>query len=163
MWNLTEKTQLSVEVEYFKGDTSPGFGAVYFAPVDPGAPFSTTPPPAGVTPKVQTGQWAPLSLNTSGEPGMTWSHDISAFFATLSHQFNDYVSVRQSLLGYDYVADHYWATVNNTLYYDNSGNLMSSRGMFDQLIETSGYRLQGDVAYKQEFADNKFGIVFLAG
>ena len=163
VWNMTEKTQLSVELEYFKGETSPGFGAVYFAPVDPGAPFATTPPPAGVTPKVQTGRWAPLSLNTSGEPGMTWSHEVTAFFATLSHQFNDYVSVRQSMLGYDYVADHYWATVNNTLYYDNDGNLMASRGMYDQLITTSGYRFQGDVAYKQEFADNKFGIVILAG
>ncbi len=31
------------------------------------------------------------------------------------------------------------------------------------MIETNGYRLQGDFAYKQEFAENKFGVVFLAG
>lgn len=162
LWNITDKTSLLVEVDYLKADIPPGFGAVFFAPVDPGAPFATV-LPAGVTPKVQTGQWAPLSLNTSGEPGMHWSHEVALLFTTLTHRFTDSLSVRQAVLAYDFKEDHYWATVDNTLYFDAQGNIMAKRGMFDQQINTSGYRLQGDVAYKQEFADNKFGVVFLAG
>jgi len=163
LWNLTDKTQLLVEVDYLRSEIPPGFGAVYLAPIQPGAPFSTVPPPAGVTPKVELNGWAPLSLNTSGEPGMHWDHEVSILFASLSHRFTDTLSFRQAVLTYDFAEDHYWAAVDNTLYFDGEGNLMAKRGMYDQQINTSGYRLQGDVAYKQEFVDNKFGVVFLAG
>lgn len=162
-WNLTDKTQLLLELELLQADYPPGFGAVYFAPVDPGAPFSTVAPPAGVTPKVQTGQFAPLTLNTSGEPGMHWKHDVTALFATLTHQFTDTFSVRQALLWYEFVDDHYWASVNNTLYYDANGEIYASRTMTNRWWDEVGLRLQGDLAYKQQFAENKFGLVFLAG
>jgi outer membrane receptor protein involved in Fe transport len=162
-WNISDKTKLLVEVDYLQSEIPPGFGAVYFAPIEAGAPLSTVPPPVGVTPKVELNRWASLSLNTSGEPGMAWNHEVAILFTSLTHQFTDSLSVRQAVLAYDFAEDHYWATVDNTLYFDGSGNLMAKRGMFDQQIDTSGYRLQGDIAYKQEFADNKFGLVFLTG
>lgn len=162
-WDLTEKTQLLVELEFLNADYPAGFGAVYLAPVDPGAPFATVPPPVGVTPKVQTGQWAPLSLNTSGEPGMHWKHNVTALFATLSHQFNDIFSVRQAVMWYQFVDDHYWASANNTLYYDSNGEIFTSRTMTNRWMDERGLRLQGDLAVKKQFDDNKFGFVFLAG
>lgn len=164
LWNLTKKTQLLVELEYLQGDTPGGFGAVYFAPIEAGAPFATVPPPAGVTPKVQLNRWAPLTLNTSGEPGMTWSHEVSTAFITLTHAFNDIFSVRQAVNFYQFVDDHYWASVNNTLYFDAAGNLFANRTMTDRYQDTRGVRLQGDVALKMDFGSrNLAGLVLLAG
>ncbi len=163
LWNVTKKTQILVEVEYLQGDTPGGFGAVYFPPIEAGAPFSTVPPPAGVTPKVQLNRWAPLTLNTSGEPGMTWTHDVSALFATVTHQFTDALSARQAVVFYEFIDDHYWASANNTLYFDSGGNLLTNRTMTDRWQDSRGVRLQGDVAFKQQFAENKFGAILLAG
>lgn len=162
-WDLTDRTQLLVELELLQADYPPGFGAVYFAPVDPGAPFATVAPPAGVTPKVQTGQFAPLTLNTSGEPGMHWKHNVTALFATLTHQFNEVFSVRQALLWYEFIDDHYWASVDNTLFYDANGEIEANRTMTNRWWDEVGLRLQGDLAVKKQFDANKFGLVFLAG
>lgn len=161
-WEITSKTQLLVEVELLDADFPAGFGAVYLAPVEPGAPFSTV-LPAGVTPKVQTGQWAPLSLNTSGEPGMHWKHKVTAVFATLSHQFNEVFSVRQSAMWYQFIDDHYWASADNTLFYDANGEIFTKRTSTNRWQDERGVRLQGDLALKKQFDDNKFGFVFLAG
>lgn len=161
-WNITEKSQLLVEVELLNADYPPGFGAVYLAPVDAGAPFSTV-LPAGVTPKVQTRQWAPLSTNTSGEPGMHWKHNVTALFATFSHQFNEVFSVRQALAWYEFIDDHYWASANNTLFYDSAGEIFTSRTSTNRWWDERGFRLQGDLALKKQFAEDKFGAIFLAG
>lgn len=163
LWNITGRTQLLVEVELLQADTPAGFGAVYLAPIEAGAPFSTVPPPVGVTPRVQLNRWAPLSLNTSGEPGMHWKHNVTAVFATLSHQFTDYLSVRQAAAWYQFVDDHYFASADNTLFFDSLGNINTKRTSTNRWEDDRGFRLQGDLALKKEFADNKFGFTFLAG
>lgn len=161
-WNITSKTQLLVEIELLNANFPTGFGAVYLAPVEPGAPFSTV-LPVGVTPRVQVNRWAPLTLNTSGEPGMHWKHDVNAVFVTLSHQFNEVFSVRQALAWYTFVDDHYFASANNTLFFDSAGNIFTNRTMTKFWRDETNFRLQGDLAVKKQVADNKFGLVFLAG
>lgn len=161
-WNITGKTQLLVELELLNANFPTGFGAVYLAPVEVGAPFSTV-LPVGVTPRVQVNRWAPLTLNTSGEPGMHWKHDVNALFVTLSHQFNEVFSVRQALAWYQFVDDHYFASANNTLYFDSAGNIFTNRTMTKYWRDETGFRLQGDLAVKKQFADNQAGLVFLAG
>lgn len=163
LWNITSRTQLLVEVELLQADTPAGFGAVYLAPIETGAPFSTVPPPTGVTPRVTLNRWAPLSLNTSGEPGMHWKHNVTAVFATLSHQFTDYLSVRQAAAWYQFVDDHYFASADNTLFFDSLGNIYTKRTSTNRWEDDRGFRLQGDLALKKEFDDNQFGVTFLAG
>jgi len=162
LWNITEKSQLLVEMELLQADYPPGFGAVYLAPVEPGAPFATV-LPAGVTPRVQTGQWAPLTLNTSGEPGMHWKQDVAGLFVTFSHQFSEIFSVRQALAWYQFKDDHYFASANNTLFYDSTGEIFTNRTMTNFVRDERNFRLQGDLAFKKEFDENKLGLTFLAG
>lgn len=163
LWKITDRTQLLVEIELLQANTPPGFGAVYLAPIEAGAPFSTVPPPVGVTPRVQLNRWAPLSLNTSGEPGMHWKHNVTAIFATITHEFTDYLSARQAVAWYQFVDDHYFASADNTLFFDSAGNIFTKRTSTNRWEDDRSIRLQGDLALKKEFADNQFGLTFLAG
>lgn len=169
LWQVTKKTQVSVDVEYFDGLTPGGFSTPYIAPVNTVNQTGTTSTsqavviPAGVTPKFRLGQWAPMSVNTSGEVGMGNMAQLYSLFATITHQFNDVFSARQAVSYFDSNTSAYRGTVANFFAYNNNGEIFYERNATRLTGVAQIMRAQGDVVGTKKWFQDQLGATVLVG
>jgi outer membrane receptor protein involved in Fe transport len=169
LWQPTRKTQVSVDLEYFDGLTPGGFSTPYIAPVNTVNQTGTTSTsqavviPAGVTPKFRLGQWAPMSVNTSGEVGMGNRAELYSVFATITHQFNDIFAARQAVSYFDSVTSNYRGVVANFFAYNNNGEIFYERNATRNTGEAQIMRAQGDVVGTKKWLDDQLGTTVLVG
>lgn len=162
LWRISSRTELLVELEYFNSLTPSGFSTPFFAPVRNSTP-DPLPIPAGVTPKVATGQWAPITTNTSGEPGMGRNAEAFQAFATFKHAFTDTLFFRQAVSLIDFNEWLYLAGVDNNLYYGSDGMIYANRTLSKTRTMLTYGRAQGDLAYKDQWMDDNVGATLLVG
>lgn len=169
LWQVTKKTQVTVDLEYFKGLTSSGFSTPYIAPVNTVNQTGTTSTsqavviPPGVVPKFRLGQWAPMSLNSSGEPGMGQRTKLYSVFATITHQFNEIFFARQAVSYFDSTSTNYRGVVANFFAYNNSGEIIYQRNATRAHSEAQILRAQGDLVGTKKWLDEKIGATVLVG
>jgi len=169
LWQATKKTQVSVDLEYFDGLTPGGFSTPYIAPVNTVNQTGTTSTsqavviPLGVTPKFRLGQWAPMSVNTSGEVGMGSRAELYSLFVTVSHQFNDIFAARQAVSYFDSKTSLYRGAVANFFAYNSNGEIFFERNANRSTGEAQILRAQGDVVGTKKWLDDKLGTTVLVG
>lgn len=169
LWQVTKKTQVSVDLEYFDSLTPSGFSTMYVAPVNTVNQTGTTSTsqavviPAGVVPKFRLGQWAPMSVNSSGEPGMGTKTELYSVFATITHQFSDNFSARQAVSYFDSKSDLYRGVVANFFAYNNNGEIFYERNGTRSTGESQIVRAQGDVVGTGKWLGNNLGATVLVG
>ncbi len=169
LWQATKNTQVMVELEYFDGLTPSGFSTPYIAPVNTVNQTGTTSTsqavviPAGVVPKFKLGQWAPMSLNSSGEPGMGQRTDLYSLFATVTHQFNDIFYARQAVSYFRTNSNAYRSTVANFFAYNPNGEIIYERNATRAIGVTKIQRAQGDVVGTAKFLQDNLGGTVLVG
>lgn len=161
-WRVSSDTELLVELEYFSSLTPSGFSTPFLAPVRNSTP-APLPIPDGVTPKVATGQWAPVSTNTSGEPGMGRDAETVQLFATLKHAFTESLHFRQAISYVHFDESLYLAGVDNNLYYGNDGMIYANRTLSKVLTTLSFGRAQGDLVFKDKWMEDNLGATILVG
>lgn len=162
LWNISSKMQLLVELEYFNGLTPSGFSTPYLSPVRNASP-DPLPIPAGVSPRVSTGQWAPISTNTSGEPGMGRNAEIVQLFSTFKYAITDILYFRQAVSYVETNESLYLSGVDNNFYYGTDGDIYANRTSSKVLTKVWFGRAQGDLAFKDKWADGNFGATVLVG
>ncbi len=169
LWQVSSKTQVSVDLEYYDGLTPGGFSTPYVAPVNTvsqtsaiSVPQAVVVPP-GVTPRFKLGQWAPMSLNSSGEPGMGFYAELYSIFTTITHQFNDVFAARQAISYFDSSTDHYRAVVANFFAYNNNGEIFYERNATRNTGESQILRAQGDIVGTTKWMDGNLGATVLVG
>ena len=162
LWRISSRTELLVELEYFNSLTPSGFSTPFLAPVRNSTP-APLPIPSGVTPKVATGQWAPISTNTSGEPGMGRDAEALQLFATFKHAFTETLFFRQSVSLVDFDESLLLAGVDNNLYYGNDGMIYANRTINKNLTKLTHGRAQGDLAFKDDWMNDNVGATLLVG
>ncbi|MFO1449818.1 MAG: hypothetical protein U1F61_16795, partial [Opitutaceae bacterium] len=169
LWQPTKKTQVTVDLEYFDGLTPGGFSTPYIAPVNTVNQTGTTSTsqavviPAGVVPKFRLGQWAPMSVNTSGEVGMGNRAELYSVFATVSHQFNDIFAARQAVYYFDSKTSAYRGVVANFFAYNSNGEIFYERNATRNTGEAQILRAQGDIVGTKKWLDEKLGTTVLVG
>jgi len=169
LWQISKKTTLAVDLEYFDGLSPSGFSTPYIAPVNTVNQTGTTSTaqavviPAGVVPKFALGQWAPISLNTSGEPGMGQRTELYTTFITLSHQFNDIFAARQAVAYFEINSNRYLGTVANFFAYNSNGEIFFERNATRNIGNTEILRAQGDLVGTKKWLDRNLGATVLVG
>lgn len=169
LWQLTRKTQLLTELEYFDEHTPGGFSTMYVAPVNTVNQTGTTSTsqavaiPAGVTLKMDLGQWAPQNVNSSGDRGMGRDATGYSFFTTLTHQFNEVFAARQALSYFSNEASLRRGVVANFFSYNDVGEIVYARNYAFSTNEARILRVQGDVVGTKKWMDNKIGGTLLVG
>jgi iron complex outermembrane receptor protein len=169
LWRISRQTQLSVDLEYYDGLTPGGFSTPYIAPVNTvsqtsavSVPQAVVVPP-GVTPRFRLGQWAPMSLNTSGEAGMGFYADLYSIFTTLTHQFNDVFTARQAVSYFDSSSNHYRSVVANFFSYNANGEIVYERNATRSTASSQIVRAQGDLVGTRKWLDGNLGATVLLG
>ena len=169
LWRISRNTQLSVDLEYYDGLTPGGFSTPYIAPVNTvsqtsavSVPQAVVVPP-GVTPRFRLGQWAPMSLNTSGEAGMGFSTDLYSIFTTLTHQFNDVFTARQAVSYFDSSSNHYRSVVANFFAYNANGEIIYERNATRNTSSNQILRAQGDLVGTRKWLGGNLGATVLVG
>lgn len=169
LWRISKKTQLSVELEYFDSLSPSGFSTPYIAPVNTVNQTGTTSTsqavviPPGVTPKFQLGQWAPMSLNSSGDPGMGLKAENYSAFVTISHQFNDIFAVRQAVSYFESKSVLHRGVVANFFSYTPNGEIEYARNSTRARGASETIRAQGDVVGTKKWMDGNLGGTLLVG
>lgn len=169
LWQVTRKTQVSIDIEYFDALTPSGFSTPYIAPVNTVNQTGTTSTsqavviPPGVTPKFGLGQWAPMSLNSSGEPGMGTKTELYSVFATITHQFNDAFAARQAVSYFDSSSVLYRAVVANFFSYNRDGEIIYERNGTRSTSKPQILRAQGDIVGTGKWLDGNLGATALVG
>lgn len=97
-WRIGPRTNLLAEVEYLDATTSSNEGTVYLPFLDDRT-RNTIPIRGGATPRVAFNpRWAPKEFNTNDRKLEGRNQEVANFFVTLTHAFNDHLSVRQTLM-----------------------------------------------------------------
>lgn len=169
LWRISRQTQLSVDLEYYDGLTPGGFSTPYIAPVNTvsqtsaiSVPQAVVVPP-GVTPRFRLGQWAPMSLNTSGEAGMGFSTELYSVFTTLTHQFNEVFTARQAVSYFDSSSNHYRSVVANFFAYNANGEIIYERNATRNTSSSQILRAQGDLVGTRKWLGGNLGATVLVG
>ncbi|HRE80269.1 MAG TPA: TonB-dependent receptor [Opitutaceae bacterium] len=169
LWKISSKTQLSVDLEYFDGLAPSGFSTPYIAPVNTVNQTGTTSTsqavviPPGVVPKFGLGQWASMTINSSGEPGMGQRSELYSAFITLSHQFNDIFAARQAVSYFEADSNRYLSSVANFFAYNNNGEIIFERNATRNVGKSEILRAQGDLVATKKWFDNDLGATVLVG
>jgi outer membrane receptor protein involved in Fe transport len=160
LWKIDPKTTLFVKVDFADNIFPGGYETPYLAPTY-GATATRIAVPANAL--ITLGRWAPVNFNSSGFPGMQRQDTYGAFFAGLTHEFFDWLSVRQSLMYYSYTDDIFRSALADNMYYDASGNLMDTFQVAHSTSSTLSWRFQGDVAIHKEFFSDLISTKILFG
>jgi outer membrane receptor protein involved in Fe transport len=160
VWNITPNTELFVKVDLLDNSIPGSQGIIYLAPTYGG---TATPIVVPANAKIQLGRFAPVSLNSSGWPGMERHVTYDAIFAVLTHQFSDSISVRQSFSYYTNTLDNFVNAVSNNLAYDSNGYLDGTFQTQHAISSQQSWRFQGDIALSHSFLSENISLKGLVG
>jgi outer membrane receptor protein involved in Fe transport len=159
-WKIDPKTTLFVKADFVDNIYPGGYETPYLAPTY-GSTATRIVVPANA--QITLGRWAPINFNSSGFPGMQRQDTYNSIFAGLTHEFTDWLSVRQSVMYYSYTDDKFYSAIADNMYYDASGNLFDTFQVVHNTASQQSWRFQGDLALHKEFFSDLLSVKALAG
>jgi outer membrane receptor for monomeric catechols len=160
LWKIDPSTTLFVKLDFVDNIYPGGYETPYLAPTY-GATATPIVIPANA--KIQLNRWGPLSFNSSGFPGMQRQDTYNSFFVGITHEFTDWLSVRQSAMYYSYTDDIFRAAMADNMTYDANGNLDDTFQVTRGAASTQSWRLQGDVAARKILFSDMLSLRALLG
>jgi catecholate siderophore receptor len=159
LWKISPSTTLHIRIDSVDNTTPGGYETFYIAPTL-GATATLIPVPSNA--KIQENRFGPLNVNTS-EPGMYRTDTESALFAAITHQFNSYLNVRQSLDIYTYTDSRFYNALSDNMSYDANGNLNGTFQTDKYSNSNEALRMQGDLAFADKWFSDDLSVRALVG